>query len=805
MSTTWYHACHDAREAFMASAAGQLLDRVSGEMTGLMADWRSYKQAAALLDFDDLLYTARDLLAGHEEVRQALARRFRHVLVDEFQDTDPLQIEILWLLCGESQNSGGVDPLARGLRPKALFLVGDPKQAIYRFRGADVNAYIGARTAIGDTGILKITANFRSVEPILRFVNDKFEAALSATAGQPGFTELSPTCVAEPGVVSVAALDIADGDDPKAETIRDAEASCVADLCSRLVGNRLVRGLRGEMRPCRLGDIALLAPVGTELWRFEEALEEQGIAVSTQAGKGFFQRQETQDLIALLRTLADGRDTLAFGALLRGPLIGLTEVELLDISDALPPDPDRPGRLPQLNLWTDPEEIRHDLARTVVTTLQSLARQARSTTPHALLSDAVALLDIRSQLRQRYRAGADRALANTDVFLEMSRGYDVRGLRAFAADMRANWEEAVRQVEGRPDAEEQSVALITIHAAKGLEWPIVIPINMTGSPKGESGLMHDRRSGRFSIPVFGVEPPDYGSIKEWNVDELARERVRLWYVAATRARDLLVLPRHSSALKGGAYANIVDFDMASIEEIDPQALGDPMPAPSAPPENQQTRGQFAEEASDIVRSHRNIEWRQPSRSEATASVEVEREPIFRNSKSIEEAVETPVISIAGGATRGTILHKLMEEVLTGETQDGVDALEARALELMAQLSIAPSDRASEGISAYELARTIKRTLSIPEIARLRPRLVSEHAVYGSQVDGDSEIIVSGIADAVAYDDKGRIEAIVDWKSDVEIDAGRVTAYRRQLGAYQRQTGARLAVLVMMTAGQIMAT
>ena len=89
-------------KALMASVAGELLARVAAAMDGLLADWRSYKHAAALLDFDDLLYTARDLLAGHEEVRQALARRFRHVLVDEFQDTDPLQIEILWRLCGET-------------------------------------------------------------------------------------------------------------------------------------------------------------------------------------------------------------------------------------------------------------------------------------------------------------------------------------------------------------------------------------------------------------------------------------------------------------------------------------------------------------------------------------------------------------------------------------------------------------------------------------------------------------------------------------------------------------------------------
>jgi exodeoxyribonuclease-5 len=129
-----------------------------------------------------------------------------------------------------------------------------------------------------------------------------------------------------------------------------------------------------------LGDIGLLAPVGTDLWRFEEALEDEGIGVSTQAGKGFFRRQEVQDLIALARTLADGRDTLAFGALLRGPLIGLTETELLDVADALPLDPDYPDKLPQLNLWTDPDEIRHDLARSLSVS-PTLAMRARSTTP----------------------------------------------------------------------------------------------------------------------------------------------------------------------------------------------------------------------------------------------------------------------------------------------------------------------------------------------------------------------------------------------------------------------------------------
>jgi ATP-dependent exoDNAse (exonuclease V) beta subunit len=232
----------------------------------------------------------------------------------------------------------------------------------------------------------------------------------------------------------------------------------------------------------------------------------------------------------------------------------------------------------------------------VIEILQSLARRARSTTPYMLLSDAVSLLDVRAQLRQRFRTSADRALANVDLFLETARAYDVRGWRAFALDMRANWEEQVRQVEGRPDAEEQSVSLITVHAAKGLEWPVVIPINMTGTPKSESGLMHDRRSGEFSIPVLNIEPHGYDAIRSWNEKELARERVRLWYVAATRARDLLVLPRHNASLSEKCWGRIVDLAIAALPAINPADLGAEMSPLTAPAENTQTRALFADEA-----------------------------------------------------------------------------------------------------------------------------------------------------------------------------------------------------------------
>jgi hypothetical protein len=121
---------------------------------------------------------------------------------------------------------------------------------------------------------------------------------------------------------------------------------------------------------------------------------------------------------------------------------------------------------------------------------------------------------------------------------------------------------------------------------------------------------------------------------------------------------------------------------------------------------------------------------------------------------------------------------------------------------MAQLSITSSQRARDGISPREVAQTIVRTLNIPEIAELRPRLVPEHTIFGSQANDDGEIIVSGIADAVAYDANGRIEVIVDWKSDVDIDADRLNSYRGQLAAYQQHTGASRGFLVLMTPGNV---
>jgi len=287
-----YSACSQAWQVVLQTVASRILANLVGQVQPVMQRFRDYKRSAALLDFDDLIFAARDLLRDHDAVRRALGDRFAHVLVDEFQDTDPLQTEIFWWrLCGEPPaGAAGDDWTTFRIRPGALFLVGDPKQAIYRFRGADVAAYVRAREvflAQDRDSVQPISTNFRSCAPILRYVNERFEAMLSIENGQPGFTALDPLHPERDEGPCVAALDIAVADaDGKAsaEQQRDGEAEAVAEMCARLIGSEAILDRKtSERRTCRPGDIALLAPHGNDLWRYEEALERRGIPVATQA------------------------------------------------------------------------------------------------------------------------------------------------------------------------------------------------------------------------------------------------------------------------------------------------------------------------------------------------------------------------------------------------------------------------------------------------------------------------------------------------------------------------------------------
>ena len=477
-----------------------LITSTSVALDDMLARYAAQKRAAAVLDFDDLLLHARDLVIGHEDVRQALGRRYQHIFVDEFQDTDPVQAEILFFIGAETRPDRWEEAK---LRPGSLFLVGDPKQAIYRFRGADIGVYQQARDNVaGRSGgtIVRVTANFRSRRGLIDFVNNRFEPVLSHS-DQPGYVPLSHTIDdTGDGLPSITKLTIVPPAGAKADGQRDAEAAAVAEVCERLIGAFKVGRADGSPSVLRPGDIALLAPTHTDLWRYERALEARRIAVASQAGKSLMVRQETQDVLAMLRSLADSRDTLAFGALMRGPLVGLTDDELLQIAGDLPEGT-------AFNVRTDPETIAHPLAKSVLETLQRLRRRAPATTPLLLLSEAIEQLHVRVVLTARHHSRGSRALANIDALIERARAYDVAGLQAFVRDLQRDWELRSRLPEGRSDASEDAIEIVTMHSSKGLEWPVVIPINTATRFKRPDEFVHRRADNSLHWILGETAPP----------------------------------------------------------------------------------------------------------------------------------------------------------------------------------------------------------------------------------------------------------------------------------------------------------
>ena len=803
-----YEAADVALHAFLQRAAAALTYRIVRAFDGLSNRYQQYKRETALLDFDDLLFYARDLLREHPDVRDALARRYRKILVDEFQDTDPLQAEILWRLT-EATPCKPPEAHWSERRPEAgrLFLVGDPKQSVYRFRGADVDTYLAARDAlVADTGdLLAIRTNFRSKGGLLDWVNTIFEEPLSAPS-QPGFEALAPEHEDPADAPRVVALDHAvepseAEKDPTVDDMRRAEARVTAELCRRLIGSARITDPDDGERACRAGDIALIAPAGTALWIYESALEAVGLPIATQAGKGAFRRQEILDLIALARVLADGRDTLALGAFLRGPLIGLTEEQLLDCADAIPRDPARSDRIRTLDLNVEPDNLPHAVAAHALKILQRLRRRARRTTPFELLAEAVEQLRVRPILRQRYAKGAERALANVDLFLDLARPYSVRGLKAFARDMRTRWDESADQAEGRPDAREQAVQVITMHSAKGLEWPVVIPINAMGAPRTESGIQLRRRDQTLHAPLTQIGPPSaaYEEAKQANTEAQNAERVRLWYVTCTRAKQLVVLPRPDVPPKSEAWVSMVGLGIGEFPAIDLDAYYWDVPEGPQDTGNPQDAEKFSAEAERVAGAHPRIQRRNPSGRQAVDDTEA----LSESAVTVFSEEDLPPIAqtgIQGSTARGNVMHKLLEELLTGET--GETELAGRAGQLLNQLGEVSSENPAQGPCPGEIAKLVRTAVSCPEVAELRGRLVPEYPVAASTVIGDAEKIVTGIADAVICDAQGHPDVIIDWKSDVSPTSGMRKSYRRQMQDYLAATDARLGLVVYASNAEI---
>ena len=514
--------------------------------------------------------------------------------------------------------------------------------------------------------------NFRSRRGLIGYYNGCFDSVLSQSE-QPGYVALSHTIEdSDDGLPCITKLTIDLPPGERADAVRDAEAAAVADVCARLIGAFEVSREDGSRSPLRPGDIALLAPTGADLWRYERALEAKRISVASQAGKTLMLRQETQDVLALLRALADPRDTLAFGALLRGPLVGLTDDELLQITAGLPEGS-------TFTIRTDPATVAHPLARIVLESFRNCGGARRSR--RRCFSSARRSSSFMCGLCWRPAiATAARARLPTSMRSSRRRAPTMLlGCRPSFAICSTIGACRPGFPKGAAMRREDSVELVTMHSAKGLEWPVVIPINTATRFRRADEFVHRRSDDTLHWILGETAPPDLAVAREEENRSEARQRERLWYVACTRARDFLIVPCLPSA-DANSWCRIVDLGHDRLPELDLALVPKPKRIAAAEVVNAQTFELFATEAERVAAAAPPLAWRRPSDHDPDRALVADGD--------VDPANETGEVVIAAGAgrLRGILLHKLMEEFLTGELREDEREATERAGILLGQLA-----------------------------------------------------------------------------------------------------------------------
>jgi exodeoxyribonuclease-5 len=301
-----------------------------------------------------------------------------------------------------------------------------------------------------------------------------------------------------------------------------------------------------------------------------------------------------------------------------------------------------------------------------------------------------------------------------------------------------------------------------------------------------------------------VKPTGYQLALSAEGAELDRERVRLWYVAATRARELLLLPRLDVTAKGSVWNAILDLSLDNLPAMDLSHFPPDVGVRADDKPNTQTRDTFAAEAAAIAAREQHISWRAPSREEDTRGWAFQsEEPAILISEIDSTRLATDATpDIQGGRERGLILHKLIEEVLTGETEEAIPALTVRAEILIRSLGRPVAHDPAQGLTPGELAGCVMRALSAPEVTALRPTLMPEMPVYASKTLQNHEEATAGIADAIAYSPGGKPLVVIDWKSDVAPTPQMLEHYRSQVRAYLDITDAGHGLIVLATTGRV---
>ena len=636
---------------------------------------RRFLEAGAIT-FDGLLARARDLLRDHPVIRERLNRHFKAILVDEFQDTDPVQYEIILFLC-ERAGQSAADWQAVQLEPGKLFIVGDPKQSIFAFRRADIEAFQDVTGLVLAQGgrPLTLTTNFRSHASILSVVNGLFGRLLVEGRGpQPPYHALDPQPDRRTGAgtqgVSLRLVAPA-GDDEESEDLNApqavrAEAEALARwLKTEVIGREVLTSRDGPPRKVEPGDVALLFRTFTQSRDYLEALRRHGLSYVAEGEKHFYRRQEVIDLVNLLRCVRHPDDQVALVGVLRSALGTLTDRELVELA-ALRALDYRGGGPPGMS--------RHPRAahlRRLYDAFESLHRDC----PMKPLPDALDLVFARLPILELAAASlhGEQAAANLWKIRDLADG--------LAADPDMTLAGFVELLVGRiadPPEESESglaeesleaVRVMSIHKAKGLEFPIVVLVGMhagTLAQRDPIQVQHD-----WSTGVAGIRLGATGTLGGLFASEKLEARTvaeqrRLLYVGMTRAKERLIL---SGALTGRSSSgnflsllrDVIGEAVGSREAIE-LSVGEGgltqtiLPADEGRPRERATKERAPRSADDLP----GFEAR--SQARAARWAQCRERPAFLTPSTLGSLPQGPrgAGAQASAAAVGSLVHKVLE-------------------------------------------------------------------------------------------------------------------------------------------------
>jgi ATP-dependent helicase/nuclease subunit A len=814
-----------AIEQFRQHSEADLAACLRGELNQMVGDYDELKRRSGKLDFTDLLLFARNLLRDNAEIRAYFQGRFDHIFVDEFQDTDQIQIEILLLLSAEDAEQSfwkAVKP-----KPGKLFLVGDPKQSIYKFRGADADLYETVRTALGEhsVGYLKLPKSRRSVRNIQEFVNAAFETELpdyvpllggrDPIAGQPSVAVLpAPFPYGVHKVTKGAVI----------KCLPDAVAAYVHWLVNDSKWKVSDPSRPGVFKPIKEGDICILfrrfVNGGRDLTRdYVRSLDARGVPHVLVGSRFFHDREEIETLRTALSAIEWPEDELSVFATIRGSLFAVQDGTLLKYRDQLG------GLHPFRELPPDLDEEFAPI-REALEILAGLHRKRNTRPIAATINDL--LEATRAHAGFAFRKGGDQVLANVYRLLDLARSFEATGgtsFRAFIEHLNDQLERAETAEAPIIEDSGDAVKLMTVHNAKGLEFPVVILADLTANLCHDPERYVDADKKLCATRLLRCAPWELLDNEALEKDRERKEGIRVAYVAATRARDLLVVTAVGDQPWKDGWLSPLDKAIYPLKQDwrSPQpAFGCPVFGVSTvlrrPPEYD-SAGEFSVRPGRHTASFgtHEVVWWDPGTIDATEKIEpglvnqnvlIPMQPQLREGLdryaewtairdasvaagtvprfTVHKATEVPASAVQrtagvelitipraparpGGRRFGTLVHSVLTDVELDSSSDRVIA----SAKLYARVIGATDEETAAAID------TVQRALLHPLIigARQAERCHREFPLVLKLENND---LVEGIAD-LAWLAEGQWH-VVDFKTDADMTSRRAK-YERQLQVY----------------------